>query len=401
MPTVALVGPELFPIPPIRGGATEQFVEQVAHRLQRWQPVVIGVGDPDLPARERHGRVEYVRVPLTGWRRWLYRRHRTVFPFYDREVARVLRALKPELVHVHNRPLLARYLKLNLPGTPVILHLHNLYTVLGKRERPAPGVTIPVEACIACSRFVLDAEGHRLAAGAKARYVVYNGVDVKAFRPGWEQPAEAQALRHRHGLADEPTVLFVGKIRESKGVGLLLQAMESVWRELPRAVLVLVGGTEFGRGRLHRQTPFFQKLAARVAAAPGRVVQTGFISPTEVPRAYLMGDVCAAPSQIDEGLPLVILEAAASGLPLVSTRVGGIPEFVRDGETGLLLEQKDDAHELAAKLLLLLKDVEQRRRLGEAGRRRVEARFSWERIAADLEAVYDEVRQTQLQTAKP
>ena len=66
MPSVALIGPELYPIPPIRGGAAELFIEKVAARLKNWRPVVIGVSDPELPDREvRHG-VEYFRIPLHG-----------------------------------------------------------------------------------------------------------------------------------------------------------------------------------------------------------------------------------------------------------------------------------------------------------------------------------------------
>ena len=138
MPSVALIGPELYPIPPIRGGAAELFIEKTAARLQNWQPVVIGVSDPELPDHEVRQGVEYFRLPLTGWRRWLYSRYRHYFPVYDREVARIVRRLQPDLLHVHNRPLLAQYLTNHLsPGIPVILHMHNLNESLGKREKPA------------------------------------------------------------------------------------------------------------------------------------------------------------------------------------------------------------------------------------------------------------------------
>ena len=119
---------------------------------------------------------------------------------------------------------------------------------------------------------------------------------------------------------------------------------------------------------------------------------TGFIPPDEMPRTYLLGDVFAGPSQIEEGLGLVFLEAAAAGLPVVATRRGGIPEVVREGETGLLLEVQDDAGELAEKILILLADEPQRRRLGEQGRQWVQSRFTWEKIARDLEQLYDEIR---------
>ena len=83
MPTVALIGPELFPIPPIRGGATELFIDSLAAHLTRYRPVVIGPADPDLPNQEKRGRVAYRRVPLNGLQQWLYRRYRHLVPLYD------------------------------------------------------------------------------------------------------------------------------------------------------------------------------------------------------------------------------------------------------------------------------------------------------------------------------
>ena len=391
MPSVALIGPELYPIPPIRGGAAELFMEKTAACLKAWQPVVIGIADPELPDHEVRRGVEYFRITLEGWRRWLYSRYRQYFPVYDREVAQIVSRVQPDLIHVHNRPLLARYLKNHLSsGIPIILHMHNLNESLGKREKPEPGTIIPVEGFIGCSRFVVERERARLGAGAKLHRVVYNGVEAAAFASRWENDAQVSLVREPHFLTDEPTVLFAGKLRESKGVHILLAAMERVWQTLPLAVLVLVGGTEFGR-RTMRETPFLQELRVQIARARGRVVLTGFIPPAEMPRAYLLGDVFVGPSQIEEGLGLVFLEAVAAGLPVIASRMGGIPEVVRDGETGLLLQQKDDAPELAEKILDLLRHQERRQRLGRQGREWVLSNFSWEKIAQTLEGVYAEV----------
>jgi spore coat protein SA len=392
MPTVALIGPELYPIPPIRGGAAELFIEKAAEAFKGWRPVVIGVSDPDLPRHETRGRVEYHRVPLQGWRRWLYCRYRQYFPLYDAEVARILQPVRPDLIHVHNRPLLALSLGRRVDGAiPIILHMHNLYESLGKRERPPLGSAIPVAGFAACSSFVLDRERSRLGMGAACSRVIYNGVETGAYASIWDQDAPRQQVREQYGLRDEPTVLFAGKLRESKGVHILVRAMHRVWEAAPRTVLVLVGGTEYGRGRTTRETPFMGQLRRDLAGAPGRVVVTGFVPPADMPRAYLLGDVFVGPSQIEEGLGLVFLEAAAAGLPIIATHQGGIPEVVRDGFNGLLLQQRDDDTELAAKITGLLDDVPLRRRLGQQGRDWVRAGFSWERIAGVLEEFYDEV----------
>jgi spore coat protein SA len=389
MPTVALIGPELFPIPPIRGGATELFIDRLAAHLTRYRPVVIGPADPELPDREARGRVEYRRVRLNPWQQWLYRRYRHLLPLYDRGVARLVGRVAPDLLHVHNRPLLALNLKKWFPRLPVLLHLHNTYHILGKRERPAPYTPMPVEGLLACSNYVMDQERQRLGAGALAHIVMYNGVDPEAFRPPWQRVGEVRAVREHYGLKDEPVVLYAGKIRESKGVGVLLAAMRRVWEELPRAVLVLVGGTEFGRGRTQRETPFFKQFREQVAGAPGRVILTGFVPHDHMPLTYLLGDILAAPSQKPEGMPMVLLEASACGLPMIATRQGGIPEVVQDGENGLLVDNHKDPAELAGKILTLLQDPALRQRLGRQGRARILERFTWQRIAREQEAVYD------------
>lgn len=389
MALVALIGPELFPIPPLRGGATELFVAELAAHLRRHRPLVIGPADPALPRAETRGQAQYLRVSLNPLERWLYRRYRHLWPLYDRKVAALVRRFQPALLHVHNRPLLALNLKRWFPDLPVFLHLHNAYEILGKREKPPPFTPMPVEALVACSRYVLERERERLGTGAKTHEVVYNGVNLELFRPWWEKPSEIREIRRQLSLGDEPVVLFAGKLRESKGVGVLLAAMDRVWQQLPHTVLLLVGGTEFGRGRLHRQTPFFRELKIRVAKARGRIRLTGFVPHDHMPRVYLAGDVLAAPSQKPEGLPMVLLEGGAAGLPIVATRVGGIPELLADGENALLLNEVTDVTTLAEKILLLLTNRTLARHLGEKARQRVEERFSWPRIAEEQESLYE------------
>ncbi len=393
MRTVALIGPELYPIPPIRGGAAELFIDNLARHLTSWRPVVIGPGDPELPGHEIRGGVEYCRIPLRGLRRRLYLRYRQYFPFYDRRVAEIVRRVRPDVLHVHNRPLLAASLKkLGLTQAPMLLHMHNLYNSLGRRERPLTGATtIGVEGFVGCSQFVVDKERDRLGAGAARHWVIHNGVAVEAFASRWEHPELVGQARREYGLGEGPTVLFAGKLRESKGVGLLLAAMAGVWAQLPETILVLVGGTEFGRGRTARATPFFQDLKRRINEAPGRVVLTGFIPPARMPGAYLLGDLFVGPSQIEEGLGMVFLEASAAGLPIIATRRGGIPEVVREGETGLLLGRHNDTQELTEKIIFLLQDREMRQKLGQQGREWVREEFSWERVAARQEEVYEEI----------
>jgi glycosyltransferase involved in cell wall biosynthesis len=111
---------------------------------------------------------------------------------------------------------------------------------------------------------------------------------------------------------------------------------------------------------------------------------------------YLVGDIFVAPSQKEEGMPMVLLEAAACGLPLVATRLGGIPEVVEEGQNGLLLDRPQDPEELAGKINTLIENPDFCRGLGRQARERVREHFSWPHIAEKQEAVYDAVVEKKL-----
>jgi glycosyltransferase involved in cell wall biosynthesis len=172
-------------------------------------------------------------------------------------------------------------------------------------------------------------------------------------------------------------LLFVGRLRVRKGVEVLLAALADLRRRRPGARLRVVGDGE------HRQA--LERCAA--ALAPGdAVVFLGRCSAARV-RGLLAGAAALVVPSIYEGMPLVVLEAMAAGVPVVASRVSGIPEVVVDGETGWLVPP-EDPERLAASLAEVLADPEEARRRGAAGRRRVAERFSPTAAAARwLEAV--------------
>ena len=200
--------------------------------------------------------------------------------------------------------------------------------------------------------------------------VIHNGVDADAFRR-----TEAREVLARHQVR-EPYVLFVGRISEQKGIFQLLEAA----RALPDEVSLV----------LCASSPDTPELAARLQAAVAgrpRVQWINAMLPVpEVVQLYSHAAVFACPS-IYEPFGLINLEAMACGTPVVASRVGGIPEVVVDGETGWLVPPGDPAA-LAEALRVSLADPTRARRMGEAGRRRVEAHFSWDRIAEHTLAVY-------------
>ena len=123
----------------------------------------------------------------------------------------------------------------------------------------------------------------------------------------------------------------------------------------------------------------------------------GFVSDDELPALYNAADLFVLASRrydlLVEGFGISIVEASASGLPVIGSRSGGIPEAIRDGETGFLVEPEDPAA-LAATAIRLLGDEGLRRRMGAAGRAAVESYYNWDRVAADLISIDREFRKS-------
>jgi glycosyltransferase involved in cell wall biosynthesis len=185
--------------------------------------------------------------------------------------------------------------------------------------------------------------------------------------------------------AEDPTILSVGRLVEKKGMEYLIKAFARIAGEVPEARLEIAGDGPL-RPSLERLTSDCG-LSARVTlrgSLPHRAVATSMQNASIV----CQPSVTAADGD-SEGLPTTVLEAVATAKPLIGTRHGGIPEVVVDGATGFLVPERD-VPALANRLLLLLKNAELRKRMGEAGRRRIEEHFDLRKQSRRLEEIYSE-----------
>jgi glycosyltransferase involved in cell wall biosynthesis len=172
-------------------------------------------------------------------------------------------------------------------------------------------------------------------------------------------------------------VLCVGRLSSEKGQEGLIEAAARAFPEDPRLELVLVGDGPL-RHRL--------EAAAARTAVHDRIHFRGALPEGETLREIASADILALPSFM-EGIPLVLMEAMGSGVPVVAPRVAGIPELVEHGQSGLLFTPAC-WDELGDQLLLLARDPDAREQLGAAGRRRVAGEFVVERSAERLEAIF-------------
>lgn len=201
--------------------------------------------------------------------------------------------------------------------------------------------------------------------------VIHNGIDLAGYR----KTDDLSAL-----LAYEitqPYVLFVGRISRQKGIMHLLDAAQSIREDVK---IVLCAGSPDTR-------EVEEELAARVAQMDNVVWIDRMLPREHVIQLYSHAAVFACPS-VYEPFGIINLEAMACEIPVVASRVGGIPEVVVDGETGFLVPPADPAA-LAEAINAVLSSQDLAERLGKAGRARVEEHFSWQAIAMQTKKVYE------------
>ncbi len=203
--------------------------------------------------------------------------------------------------------------------------------------------------------------------------VIENGVDPEGFAGQRDE-----LLAQRYGVAGRKVLVTVARLVKRKGLDEVIRALPRVAAHVPD-VAFLVGGRGPEEANL-------RTLAGDLGVAD-RVIFAGFITDDELGPFYRLGDVFVLPSREDEargeveGFGISFLEAAAAGLPAVGGRSGGVAEAVVHGETGLLVNP-GDTEGLADALLKLLGDRDLRTQMGQRGRERVEASFTWNKISA-------------------
>ena len=290
-----------------------------------------------------------------------------------RGLGRVLRELEIDVVHAHQTH--DHWLAaLGRRGTAT-----RLVRTVHHRRAAHPGPAARwlfkrTDALIAVSEGI--AERLRATGVPGARVAVVPGaVDLTRFEPG----ADGESVRTELGLGDAPVVGCVARMAPGRGHDVLLRAMARLRERVPGARLVLVGRGE--------RRPALEKLARELGLGPA-VVFAGYRG-ADLPEMLAALDCVVLLGVGSEESCRAVLEAMAMARPVVAAPVGAIPEIVLEGETGWMVEPVPEA--VAARLEVALHDRARARRMGEAGRRRVEALFTPFRRAALVETVYARV----------
>lgn len=359
---------------------SEPFITQQAEQLRRYRPLYMGrlrygpapAGARSLALSDRAGDG---RLDRLAWQ---------VLSRAPRPYERLLGGRRPALIHAHfgiegvyALPLARRL------GVPLVTTFHGFDATLstGAMLCSPAWANYPLfrrrlardgDLFLCVSSFIRE---RVLALGfpEERTHVHYIGIDTTAIAP-------------REAGEERPVILHVARLVPVKGTEYLIRAFAELAPRMPDAELVIIG-----EGPLKRR---LQALAGSLGVT-GRVTFLGALSHEQVLSWMRRAAVVALPSVRTgtgrrEGLGMVLLEAAATGVPLVGTRHGGIPEVIVDGETGLLAPERD-VRQLAARMGELLADEALRATLGRRARTLAETRFDARRQTEKLEAFYDGV----------
>jgi glycosyltransferase involved in cell wall biosynthesis len=362
-------------------GGAELFVREIVSRLAgRYRFVIVTArGDRALPPRETRDGAEIVRVGLGR------SMDKLLYPLPA--VVRALELDSVSLVHaiMVNASALASYFYLLVRHRPSLLTIQNgdseeyVRRYLGPAFPIYPRLHRPFDRIHAISRHLRDqAVGYGADPGRIS--IIPNGVDTTVFSRSAYSREELDGLRSGLGLDGSRIVLSVSRLVLKNGIGELIQAMPAVASEHPDALLLLIGDGE-DRAQLERM--------AKELRVETRVRFLGRMEPTDVARHLCLGEVFVRPS-VSEGLGTSFLEALACEVPIVGTPVGGIPEFLTDGKTGLFCEP-GNPESIARAVSRLLSDGELAGECATRGKAMVEASYQWDGVVERIAGLYDDL----------
>jgi len=318
---------------------------------------------------------------------------------YIRQIGREIARSAFDAILVMNFAQFVPVLRRHDPSARIALMMHCDWLVELEREKTRRWLA-DADAICGCSRHVAEGVATRFPELAPRCHPILNVSNPERFAKNPGMRERATALRMKLGLEDRTVILFVGRVCPEKGVHVLLEAMQRVQEECEDVVLLVLGGLSqqppsplWVRNRDERFAEFevlkrdYQSELDRRAAGLGdRVRFLGKLPYEDLPEYYGLADIFVHPAVWQEPFGMILTEAMGCGLPVVSTRAGGIPEIVIDGRTGLLATP-GDPESLAEALVELVQAPARRREMGRLGRERLDEHLTWEHTADAMQAV--------------
>lgn len=373
-----------YPVPASRGGAITTLVEHIIEKHNE-------IGDFDMTIMSYHDEeaerlskkypkvtFEWVKVPkiLKFFDKILFFSYTTLFPqkkaisfksmfslLYMIVVCSLrLRHNNYDKVVLQNTILLAWIIKLSKFSGDYFFHFHNVPRV----SAGCKDIFLYCKSIWCISEFVasqISSESSAIGIISKERIKIYkNCIDTKHFERK-VIPEKVTYYMSKYNLTDnDKIVIFVGRFSEEKGCDKLLEALKYIENE--NVKILMVGSLIYNDN--NAKDSYNEKLHEYAEKYPNRIIFTGYIPQSELPFLYSIANIAVLPSMWDEPAGLTMIEAMSCGLPVITTKSGGIPEYV--GNNAILLDRDSDiALEIAHNIDLLCNDVSMCQKFSELG----------------------------------
>lgn len=359
---IAILTSGILPVPAVQGGAVENLIDfylnyNDQHHLHDitvysiWHPDV--KRHPALKSKVNHYQYIHLYSLASKFRKWIYfhlhgyEYYHHNYEFYMECAMKDIRKKQYDMIILENRPGYA--LKLKEKTTfKLVHHLHN--DLLNSQTKHATDIYDAASRIITVSDYIAS-RVRTINANDNKCVIVHNGIDTTTFNKD-VSPAHIPTINK-----DDFVLLFSGRINNEKGIEELISAMNIIGRNYPIKLLVL-GGSFYGI--TDSNNPFISKLREMAEPVKDKIIFTGFIPYKEIPNYLRLADVAVLPSTWDEPFGLTMAEAQAMGLPIITTRRGGIPEVVSEKNAIMLDTDEHFAENLANTILDLYKHPEKR-----------------------------------------
>ncbi len=362
-----MIAPAALPVSEHTGGSVEIAVYHIAKELSRsHQITIISKKTPELPPLTKIGNLIIKRVPANAY------------------LARVLRYAKKhrfDCIQVDNRPRFIPLLRKTFPRTPLVLVLHSLAFLNRLPLSIQRAIIRSADRVIVNSEFLRNYYARHFPLWRKKIKAIYLGVDVDRFKP--PSVTERMEELEQFGVQGSYNVLYVGRVIPKKGLLTLVRAVGLLRAKLESLRLIVVGNC--------RSKRYKRRLIKAALKHNVNIEFLGEIRPSKIHRVYWLGDCFVCPTRFREAFGLVNIEAMASGLPVIASKRGGIPEIINESN-GLLVSQYQSPIAFANAIGQVIASPEHSRELSEKAVQTVQEKFDWAHAATSYAALYHRLK---------
>lgn len=393
---IAILTSGILPVPAVQGGAVENFLDfflEYNNKHQLHDITVYSVYHPDVmnhPLLHSHVNHFYyidmtsfiakIRKHLHGLIHTNTHYHYSIDYYLHKSIQHICRC-DYDLIVLNNRPGYAEA----LIGKTSAKLVYNLYNdKLSHETRACRKIYDGAALIISTSNYITN-KVKTINDYANKCITIYSGIELEKFNVS---SISSNIQREKLGLSDNDFVmLFSGRVTAEKGIMELTEAMNLLHNQL-NIKLLIIGSSFYGNA--DNENEFAKSLKAKSVALKDRIIFTGFIPYSEMPNYLSLADVAIIPSVWDDPFPTTVLEAQAMGLPIISTRRGGIPEEVTEENAILLDTDEHFIDNLANTILDLYKHPDKRKKMSEASLKRSKL-FDKETYAKNFFAALEEL----------